>query len=342
MKKIFITGICGFVGSSLASFFHQKNYKVCGIDNLSRSGSFKNFLKLKKSGIQILKKDLSSNSYLNKFFIKKNSFDIIIHCAAFTSVLDGTNEITTKQLYENNILSTLGALEIAKHFKSKFIYISSSRVYSINLLNSLKLKYKKIYRPSRNNLNGLSSHGVRENFSTSPPLSLYGSSKIISENLIQEYCELNNLSFVINRCGLIAGSGQLYKNDQGIVSFWINSWKKKKKLSYIGFNGYQTRDCLHPYDLATLIKLQLKKIKKLRGKRIFNVSGGVESAFSLKELSQWCSQNIFFKKITSINKKRIFDVKWLVLDNSKVKKYFNWKIKYGKRWIFYNILKEND
>ncbi len=262
--------------------------------------------------------------------------------AAFTSVLDGTNEITTKQLYENNILSTRGALEIAKHFKSKFIYISSSRVYSINLLNSLKLKYKKIYRPSRNNLNGLSSHGVRENFSTSPPLSLYGSSKIISENLIQEYCELNNLSFVINRCGLIAGSGQLYKNDQGIVSFWINSWKKKKKLSYIGFNGYQTRDCLHPYDLATLIKLQLKKIKKLRGKRIFNVSGGVESAFSLKELSQWCSQNIFFKKIKSIKKKRIFDVKWLVLDNSKVKKYFNWKIKYGKRRIFYNILKEND
>ena len=113
-------------------------------------------------------------------------------------------------------------------------------------------------------------------------------------------------------------------------------------MSYIGFNGFQTRDCLHPYDLATLIKLQLKKIKKLRGKIIFNVSGGVESAFSLKELSQWCSQNIFFKKITSIKKKRIFDVKWLVLDNSKVKKYFNWKIKYGKRWIFYNILKEND
>ena len=342
MKKIFITGICGFVGSSLASYFYQKKYKVCGIDNLSRGGSFKNFLKLKKNGIQILKKDLSSSSYLDKFFIKRNRFDIIIHCAAFTSVLDGTNKITTKHLYENNILSTLGALEIAKHFKSKFIYISSSRVYSINLLNSLKLKYKKIYWPSKNNLHGLSGYGVRENFSTSPPLSLYGSSKIISENLVQEYCELNNLSFIINRCGLIAGSGQLYKNDQGIVSFWINSWKKKKKLSYIGFNGYQTRDCLHPYDLATLIKLQLKKIKKLRGEKIFNVSGGVESAFSLKELSQWCSQNIFFKKITSIKKKRIFDVKWLVLDNSKVKKYFNWKIKYGKRRIFYNILKEND
>ena len=48
MRKIFITGICGFVGSSLASFFYHKNYQVSGIDNLSRKGSYKNYLKLKK------------------------------------------------------------------------------------------------------------------------------------------------------------------------------------------------------------------------------------------------------------------------------------------------------
>ena len=48
MRKIFITGICGFVGSSLASFFYQKNFQVSGIDNLSRKGSYKNYLKLKK------------------------------------------------------------------------------------------------------------------------------------------------------------------------------------------------------------------------------------------------------------------------------------------------------
>jgi len=48
MKKIFITGICGFVGSNLATFFYKKNYKVFGVDNLSREGSFKNYLNLKK------------------------------------------------------------------------------------------------------------------------------------------------------------------------------------------------------------------------------------------------------------------------------------------------------
>ena len=48
MKKIFITGICGFVGSKLSTFFYKKNYKVFGVDNLSREGSFKNYLNLKK------------------------------------------------------------------------------------------------------------------------------------------------------------------------------------------------------------------------------------------------------------------------------------------------------
>ena len=330
MKKIFITGICGFVGSSLASFFYQKNYKVFGIDNLSRKGSYKNYLTLKKKNIKIFRGDLCDNKFLKKLLKKKYKFESFIHCAAYTSVLDGTNLISSKQLYENNILSTLNSLELTKNFNSNFIYISSSRVYSINDLNSLRQSSKK--------------SGIKENFSTTSPLSLYGSSKIISENITQEYCELKKIPFVINRCGLMSGSGQLYKNDQGIISFWINSWKKNKNLAYIGFNGIgqQTRDCLHPYDLGGLIILQNKKIKKLKIKnRTFNVSGGIKSAFSLKELSTWCTKNIFFKKIKSIKKNRKYDVNWLVLDNFKAKKEFNWKIKYNKNLIFEDILKND-
>ena len=345
MRKIFITGICGFVGSSLASFFHQKNHKVFGVDNLSRNGSYKNFLKLKKMGIRILKGNLINDNLLDKILEKQNTFDDFIHCAAFTSVLDGANKISAKQLYENNILSTLNSLEMAKHFSSNFIYISSSRVYSVNALNNLKLKFKKICKPLKSNSSGFGKDGIKENFSTISPLSVYGSSKIICENMVQEYCNLKKIPFVINRCGLIAGSGQLYKNDQGIISFWINSWKKNKKLYYLGFNGHghQTRDCLHPHDLAALINLQVKKIKRLKiNNKIFNVSGGEKSAFSLKELSDWCCINIFLKKIKSNNKSRVFDVKWLVLDNSKAKKEFKWKIKYNKNHIFKDILNEND
>ncbi len=343
MKKIFITGICGFVGSSLASFFYQKKFKVFGIDNLSRKGSYKNFVNLKKRGIKIFKGDLCDNNFVRKILKKKLIINNLIHCAAYTSVLDGTNSINPRELYKNNILSTLNSLEIANNFNSNFIFISSSRVYSLKELNNIRFNIKKKYNLSKNKKHGLTSNGVREDFSINSPLSFYGSSKIISENMVQEYCQTKNIPFLINRCGLIAGKGQLYKNDQGIVSFWINSWKKNKKLFYIGFNGkgYQTRDCLHPNDLSNLINLQFKKIKKLKNK-IYNVSGGIPSSFSLYELSSWCNRNIFPKKINKINKNRKFDVKWLVLDNSNAKKEFGWKIKYKKNQIFDDILREDD
>ena len=60
----------------------------------------------------------------------------------------------------------------------------------------------------------------------------------------------------------------------------------------------------------------------VKNNKIFNVSGGRKSAFSLKELSEWCCGNIFFKKINSNKKNRKFDLKWIVLDNSKAKKSF--------------------
>ena len=340
MERIFITGICGFVGSNLANYFLASGYKVYGIDNLSRKGSEKNFKTLKNLGVIIYTKDLTKLKNI-KIFKKNMFFNGFIHCAALTSVLDGTNKNSTDFLYKNNFLSTLQSLAICKEIKSKFIYISSSRVYSISSLNKLKLGTKKnSFYLKKNKFLGISSQGVNENFSTKSSLSFYGSSKLISENLVQEYCKFYDIPFVINRCGLLAGSGQLYKSDQGIISFWINSWKNNKKLNYIGFGGagYQTRDCLHPKDLGNLIKKQLNflKIKKL-SKFIFNVSGGLPSSFSLKELSLWCEKKIFYKKIGYKKKIRPFDLKWIVLDNTAARKLFKWKIKLPKYKIFEEI-----
>ena len=258
-----------------------------------------------------------------------------------TSVLDGTNSYSADFLYKNNLLSTLNSLKICNNLKSKFIFISSSRVYSIEKIRSLKFKVKNNrFTLKKNKITGISSKGINENFSTVSPLSFYGSSKLICENLVMEYCKYNKIPYLINRCGLLAGSGQFYKNDQGIISYWINSWKNKRKLEYIDFGekGYQVRDCLHPLDLCYLIKKQISFLKsKIVTKKIFNVSGGISSSFSLKELSLWCIKNIFYKKIGSRKKRRPFDLKWIVLDNSEVKKNFKWNLKFSKYKIFQDI-----
>ena len=332
MQRIFITGICGFVGSNLANYFQSQGYKVYGIDNLSRKGSEKNLNLLKLKNFQPFK--------------KKINFHIFVHCAALTSVLDGINNNSAEFLYKNNILSTLHSLKLCNFLRSKFIYISSSRVYSISKINQIRLQIKKNgFQLKKNMLTGITSKGINEDFSTEPPLSLYGSSKLMCENLVQEYCMFNKIPFVINRCGLVAGSGQFYKGDQGIISYWINLWKKNKKLKYVGFGGkgYQVRDCLHPLDLANLLKKQINFLRKKNLKKtIFNVSGGMLSSFSLKELSIWCEKNISSQKIRYIKKTRPFDLKWIVLDNRKAKKIFKWKIKFSKYKIFRDINLNDD
>ncbi len=94
--------------------------------------------------------------------------------------------------------------------------------------------------------------------------------------------------------------------------------------------------------MCHLIKKQINFLKsETTRKTIYNVSGGISSSFSLKELSSWCAHNIFPQKIGSRKKSRPFDLKWIVLDNSEVKKDFKWNIKFSKYKIFKDI-KSND
>ena len=45
--KIFITGVCGFIGSNLAEFYLDKKFKVSGCDNLI--GGYINNINKKKN-----------------------------------------------------------------------------------------------------------------------------------------------------------------------------------------------------------------------------------------------------------------------------------------------------
>ena len=137
---------------------------------------------------------------------------------------------------------------------------------------------------------GLGPLGVSESFATSAPISLYGATKLASEALALEYGHAFDLPVFINRCGILAGAGQFGRPDQGIFSYWINSHLRRRPLKYIGFGGtgHQVRDCLHPKDLAPLLAAQLAAPKIAAADRIVNFGGGVASAMSLRQLTDWC------------------------------------------------------
>jgi CDP-paratose 2-epimerase len=68
----------------------------------------------------------------------------------------------------------------------------------------------------------------------------------------------------VNRCGVLAGAGQFGKADQGIFAFWVHSYRNKRPLKFIGFDGagHQVRDCLHPSDLASADRPPITAVKK--------------------------------------------------------------------------------
>jgi len=62
--KLFITGICGFVGSSFANWFHEHrpSFKISGIDDFARPGSEINRSHLRSRGITVQHADIRNAS----------------------------------------------------------------------------------------------------------------------------------------------------------------------------------------------------------------------------------------------------------------------------------------
>jgi CDP-paratose 2-epimerase len=230
---------------------------------------------------------------------------------------------------EHNLFGTVNLLEYCKQRNAGLILLSSSRVYSVGALASLPLKLcgRRLAIDESHPLPpGVSPAGICEEFSTQPPLSLYGSTKLASETLALEYGATFGFPVWINRCGVLAGAGQMGTAEQGIFSYWVHSHARKRPLRYIGFDGlgHQLRDGFHPVDLTTLLHQQMNEPGKPGG-RLFNLGGGAGNSMSLAELTDWCCQRFGAHSVESDPKPRPFDIPWLVMDFTQAAAHFGWK-----------------
>ena len=257
--------------------------------------------------------------------------DWIIDAAAQASVLAGVDGRTSsRQLVEHNLVGTVNMLEYCKLRRAGCILLSTSRVYAVAPLAALPvIVEKQAFRPdtSKPLPPGLSAAGLDESFSTVAPISLYGATKLASEALALEYGETFGLPVFINRCGVLAGAGQFGRPDQGIFAYWINSWLRRRPLRYLGFggHGHQVRDCLHPRDLRPLLEKQLVAPRLAVADRVVNLSGGVASALSLRQLSDWCAAHIGAHEVAADGTPRPFDIPWIVLDHAKATRLWGWR-----------------
>ena len=126
--KILITGGCGFVGSNIAFFLKKKlkNTQICSLDTLIRKGSKSNKNRLEKIKIYNYKIDITDNDKLKK--LKK--FDLVIDCCAEPAIEASKKD--PDKVFNTNLIGTFNILKKCLKDKSNLIFLSSSRVYSIN------------------------------------------------------------------------------------------------------------------------------------------------------------------------------------------------------------------
>jgi CDP-paratose 2-epimerase len=376
---LLITGGCGFVGSRIAKWFlangpassgnassgsFTPELKITLVDNLMRPGSQTNRAPLECLGAKIILGDLRHRDFVESL----PACDWVIDCAANPSVLAGlgssaleapmstpsqANQSPSQNLVDHNLGGTIHLLEYCKRHRAGMVLLSSSRVYSIRELSGIPHQIKNSVLEfdwdrieSEDLIPGLSRQGIDERFSIEPPLSLYGATKLASEWLAKEYSNAFDFPLWINRCGILAGSGQFGKADQGIITYWMHRFLYRHPLRMLGFqgSGAQVRDCLHPEDLARLIHRQIDEPQgqqlqepaqnhpSFRSKPItVNVSGGIESAFSLQELHEWCARRWGSDRfggaceLQRIDQPRPYDAPWIVLDSNKARQTWNWE-----------------
>jgi len=257
MKKILITGCCGFIGFHLTNKLLKKKFEVYGIDNFSKSYD----LRFKKQRHAILQKNKKFNFFkkdlkdVNK--IKLPKIDIIFHLAAEAGV---RKSIDNPLFYiDQNINNTIKIYELARRNKiKKVLYASSSSVYGFN---------KK--------------YPTKETNSISQPLSVYGISKIATENIAYYYFKIFKISSIGFRFFTVYGP--YGRPDMSIFIFFKSIFNNKK--IYLFNKGKNFRDFTYIDDVINYLFECMKKInKKKEFFDVFNI-GDEKSIGVLKLIS---------------------------------------------------------
>lgn len=174
-KKIFITGIAGFIGSNLANELLKRysNVEIIGIDSITNYYD----IKLKEERLKNLSKyqnftfikgSIADRDLINNIFIDKKP-NIVVNLAAQAGV---RYSITNPDSYiESNLIGFYNILEACRHHEVEhLVYASSSSVYGSN---------KKVPYSTDDKVDN--------------PVSLYAATKKSNELMAHAYSKLYNI-----------------------------------------------------------------------------------------------------------------------------------------------------
>jgi CDP-paratose 2-epimerase len=325
MERVLVTGGAGFVGSNLSiALAAGSDREVIAFDNLHRRGSELNLPRLEDAGVRFVRGDVREPRDLGRL----PRIDAIVECSAEPSVMSGVSG-DTSYVFHTNLTGAYNCLELARRDRAGMVFLSTSRVYPVAALESIRLEEgpTRYEIAAEQELEGVSPAGVSERFPMRGARTLYGSTKYAAELLIDEYRASFGIRAVVDRCGVIAGPWQMGKVDQGVFTHWMFSHHFGHALRYIGYggSGKQVRDLVHIDDLTGLVRDQLSDLERWDG-LVLNVGGGAEVSLSLLETTEICRRMTGNEvEIEPVAEGRPGDVPIYLSDCTELYRYTDWR-----------------
>ena len=299
MTKVLVTGGAGYIGAHVAHELLNEGYSVRIYDDFSNGlhkrvdGKFRD----------IVEGDILDRE---KLIQAMQGVDAVIHLAAKKAVEESVNN--PLKYYENNVGGTLNLLAaMSVKGVKKIVFSSSAAVYSPNDKDAV------------------------EETDPTVPLSPYGATKLLSEELISSVGNAEKISHISLRYFNVVGSAIPEFGDNSkdnLVPKVFLALKNGKRPEIYGTDyptpdGTCIRDYIHVQDLAKAHVAALKKTESGFISDVFNVGSG--KGYSVREMMNQLSATIGRDVNPQESPARAGDSPKLIASIKKIESELGWK-----------------
>jgi UDP-glucose 4-epimerase len=313
--KALVTGGAGYIGSILVAKLIEAGHQVNVIDNLSTGHRDSVHPKAK-----FMEGDILNQNDLRKSLV---GCDVVFHFAAKTLVEESVRQ---PDFYHSiNVNGTRNVLNsMVEANVSKIIFASTCAVYKAK---DLPINENDILGP------------------TSP----YGQSKLLADELLQQYCHENGIGGFSFR--FFNAAGAFYTKETGwleenhnpethlIPNLLASSARTSFKLygkNWETSDGTCIRDYVHVADLADICVRSVTKIRSSQHE-VFNLGNSI--GVSVQKVIEQFEKISEIKLNIEVLEQRAGDAKILVADSKKAKEMLNWSPRNDLYQIIKSILK---
>lgn len=322
MKKILVTGGCGYIGAHTVVDLLQHGYEVVSIDNNSRSNPHivKGIERITGIAIKNYAIDLCDAAATRAVFEANPDIAGIIHFAAYKAV--GESVEFPMRYYENNLVSLINILNAARDYNvGQFVFSSSCTVYGNPAPDAIP---------------------VTESSPLMPAESPYGATKQMGEIIVRDFAKAAPVNAILLRYFNPVGAhpsnelGELpIGRPANLVPAITQTAIGKLPMMHVHGHDYPTRDgsCVRDYihvsDIAHAHTLALNYLLAGKSKdnpAIFNLGTG--DGFTVLEVIQAFEKVSDQKLNYQLGPRRAGDVVAIYANNEKARTELGWIPKY--------------